>query len=128
MTDAHESTPSEEHDPSIEINPDYDEYGLQSIDDGTAILRLDRDKHLFERIGLIKHKQAGIVLKQYIETTGIDGESSFSTVESISAGRDEFESRLRDGVIELIYEGRVDEGQAKSLADHLAESISEQYR
>jgi hypothetical protein len=39
-----------------------------------------------------------------------------------------FESRFQDEIVELIYEGKVDKEQARSLSESVAESISEQYR
>jgi|APHM01.1.fsa_nt_gi hypothetical protein len=129
MTDAHDDTPSRGHERmDLDLNPEYDKYGIEALDDGAVILRIDTNKNWFERAGLLRHKQAKIVLKEYIDSEKLGGEGSFETVESVSVRRNEFESQLRDEIVELIYEGKVDEEQAKFLADDLAESISEQYR
>jgi GTPase involved in cell partitioning and DNA repair len=82
---------------------------------------------LFERAGLLRHEQAKIVLKEYVDSENLDGEGSFETVEIVSVEQEKFESQLRDEIVELIYEGKVDEEQARSLAESVAESISEQY-
>jgi hypothetical protein len=68
---------------------------------------------LFEWAGLLRHNQAKIVLKEYIDSENLGGEGSFETVESVSAGRERFESQLQDEIVELIYEGKVDEEQAE---------------
>jgi GTPase involved in cell partitioning and DNA repair len=83
---------------------------------------------LFERAGLLRHEQAKIVLKEYVDSENLDGEGSFETVELVSVEQEKFESRLQDEIVELIYDSKVDEEQAKSLADDLDKSISEQYR
>jgi hypothetical protein len=67
-----------------------------------------------------------VVLKQHVDGESVDDAGSFETVESISAERDAFESRLGDGIIDLIYDGEVTRTQAEALADDLVESISEQ--
>jgi hypothetical protein len=126
MTDADENTPSEEHG-RIAFQPDYDEYGLQPLDDGTLILRIDQDRHLFERVGAIRHEHSAIVLEQYVRAESLAGEGSFERIGSVSAEGDDFESRLRNGILHLIYEGKVPEDQAETLADDLAESVSEQF-
>ena len=124
MTDAHENTPSEEHG-RIAFQPDYDKYGIYPREDSTVILRIDSDKHLFERVGSIHYRQSEVVLKQYVDSKDSGDEGSFETVESISVERDEFELRLRDGIVELIYDGKVPKQQAEALADDLTKSISE---
>ncbi len=126
MTDAHENTPSEGHG-RIDLQPDYDQYGIYPRDDSTVILRVDSDKHLFERVGLIRYKETGVVLKEYIENESLEGEASFETVESISAGREEFKQQLRDGILDVIHDGQVSDEEAEELADALAVSFSEQY-
>jgi hypothetical protein len=126
MTDAHENTPSEGHG-RIDLQPEYDKYGVYPRDDSTVILRVDSDKHLFERVGLIRYKKTGVVLKEYVENESLEGEASFETVESISAGREEFKQQLRDGILDVIHAGEVSDEKAKELADALAVSFSEQY-
>ena len=132
MTDTHnndDNTPPRGNERTeFELNPDYTEYGIETLDNGIVILRIDSEKHLFERAGLLRHKQAKIVLKEYVDSERLGGEGSFETVESISARRERVESRLREGVFELIYDGEVSEDKAKSLAYDLSESITEQYR
>lgn len=124
MTDAHKNTPSEEHG-RIDLQPEYDRYGIYLRDESTVILRIDSDKHLFERVGLVSRRQTEVVLKQYVDGEDLGDEGSLETVESISVERDEFESRLRDGIVELIYDGEVSRDQAEGLADDLAESLCE---
>ena len=126
MTDAHENTPSEEHG-RIDLQPDYDKYGVCPRDDSTVILRVDSDKHLFERVGLIRYNDSGVVLKEYIENESLEGEASFETVESISAGRDTFQKQLQSSIFNLIHDGQVSGEEAEELADALAVSFSEQY-
>jgi hypothetical protein len=109
------------------LNPEYDKYGIQPLDDGAVILRIDSEKHLFERVGAIRCEQTEVVLQRFLKGETLEDEGSFRTVESVSAGRERFESQLQDEIVELIYEGKVDEEQAKSLAESVAESISEQY-
>ena len=126
MTDAHENTPSKGHG-RIDLQPEYDKYGVYPRDDSTVILRVDSDKHLFERVGLIRYKDSGVVLKEYVENESLEGEASFETVESISAGRDTFQQQLRDGILDVIHAGEVSDEKTKELADALAVSFSEQY-
>lgn len=125
MTDADKNTPSKEHG-RIVFQPDYDKYGVATPDDGTVILRIDSDKHLFERVASIHHRQSKVILKEYVDGEGLGDEGSFETVESISVGRDDSESRLRDGIVELIHDGKVPKQQAEALADDLAGSFTEQ--
>jgi hypothetical protein len=124
MTDAHENTPSEGHG-RIDLQPEYDKYGVYPRDDSTVILRVDSDKHLFERVGLIRYKDSGVVLKEYVENESLEGEASFETVESISAGREEFKRQLRDSILDVIHDGQVSDEEAKELADALAKSSGE---
>ena len=126
MTDAHENTPSKGHG-RIDLQPDYDKYGVCPRDDSTVILRVDSDNHLFERVGLIRYKDSGVVLKEYIENESLEGEACFKTVESISGNRDTFQQQLRDGILDLIHEGEVPERQATELAEDLTESFSEPF-
>lgn len=125
MTDAHENTPPEEHE-RIAFQPDYDKYGVATSEDGTVILRIDSDKHLFERVGLVSRRQTEVVLKRHIDGENLRDAGSFETVKSISVERDAFESRLRDAIVDLIHDGEVSRYQAEALADDLAESFREQ--
>jgi hypothetical protein len=125
MTDAHEDTPTEEHE-RIAFQPDYDKYGVATSEDGTVILRIDSDKYLFERVGLVSRRQTEVALKRHVDGENLRDAGSFETVKSISAGREMFESRLRDVIVDLIYDGEVSRDQAETLAGDLAESISEQ--
>jgi hypothetical protein len=109
------------------LNPDYNEYGVETLDDGVVVLRIDSKKHLFERVGAIRCKQTGVVLQRFLKGETSEDEGTFRTVESVSVGQEKIESHLRDEIVELIYEGKVDEEQARSLAESVAESISEQY-
>ncbi|ERG98427.1 MAG: hypothetical protein J07HQX50_02466 [Haloquadratum sp. J07HQX50] len=132
MTHIHDdddNTPSKGHGRiDFDLNPNDNEYGIESLDDGAVILRIDSEKQLFERVGAIRYEQTGVVLQRFLKGESLEDEGSFEAVESVSVRRNDFESRLRERVFELIYEGKVDEEQAKSLADDLAESVSEQYR
>ena len=125
MTDADKNTPSKEHG-RIAFQPDYDKYGVATPDNGTVVLRIDSDKHLFERVASIHHRQSKVVLKEYVDCEDLDDEGSFETVESISVGRDGSESRLRDAIVDLIHGGKVSKQQAEALADDLAGSFIEQ--
>jgi hypothetical protein len=132
MTDIHdndENTPPRGNERiDFDLNPDYNEYGVEPLDDGAVILRIDSEKHLFERVGAIRCKQTGIVLQRFLKGETLEDEGSFRTVESVSVGQEKFESQLQDEIVELIYEGKVDEEQARILAESVAESISGQYR
>jgi hypothetical protein len=131
MTDIHDNddnTPSRGHERiDFDLNPEYDKYGIQPLDDGTLILRIDSEKQLFERVGAIRCEQTEVVLQRFLKGETLEDDGSFRTFSSVSAGRERFESQLQDEIVELIYEGKVDEEQAKSLAESVAESISEQY-
>ena len=131
MTDIHDNddnTPSEGHERiNFDLNPEYDKYGIQPLDDGTLILRIDSEKHLFERVGAIRCEQTGVSIQRFIKGETLEDEGTFRTVESVSVGQEKFESQIQDEIVELIYEGKVDEEQAKSLAESVAESISEQF-
>ncbi len=107
------------------MSPDYNEYGVETLDDGVVVLRIDSEKHLFERVGAIRREQTGVSIQRYIKGEILDDEGSFRTVESVPAGRERFESRLQDEIVELICEGKVDEEQAEDLADDLAELFTE---
>jgi hypothetical protein len=124
MTDAHENTPSKGHG-RIDLQPDYDKYGVCPRDDSTVILRVDSDKHLFKRAGLIRYKDTGVVLKEYVENESLEGEACFKTVESISGNRDTFQQQLRDGILNVIHAGEVSDEKAEELADALAKSSGE---
>jgi predicted HAD superfamily hydrolase len=132
MTDTHDNDdntlPRGNERTEFDLNPDYNEYGVETLDDGVVILRIDSKKHLFERVGAIRCKQTGVSIQRYIKGETLEDEGSFRTVESVSVGQEKFESQLQDEIVELIYEGKVDEEQARSLAESVAESISEQYR
>lgn len=57
MTDVHDDTPSKGHERiDFGLNPEYDTYGIEPLDDGTVILRIDSEKHLFERVGAIRYE------------------------------------------------------------------------
>jgi hypothetical protein len=132
MTDIHDNddnTPSRGHERiDFDLNPDYNEYGVETLDDGVVVLRIDSKKHLFERVGAIRCKQTGVVLQRFLKGETSEDEGSFEAVESVSARRNDVESQLQNEIVELIYDSKVDEEQAKSLAESVAESISEQYR
>jgi hypothetical protein len=125
MTDADKNTPSKEHG-RIAFQPNYDKYGVAAPDNGTVILRIDSDKHLFERAASIHHRQSKVVLKEYVDGEDLDDEGPFETVESVPTKRDRFESRLRDAIVDLIHDGEVSRDQAEALADDLAGSFTEQ--
>jgi hypothetical protein len=102
MTDIHDNddnTPSKGHERiDFDLNPEYDKYGIEPLDDGTVILRVDENKHLFETVGVIRQKQTEVVLKKYIDSEGLEDEGSFETVESVSVRRNDFESRLQESL------------------------------
>ena len=129
MTDTHDNDdntlPRGNERTEFDLNPDYNEYGVETLDDGVVVLRIDSEKHLFERVGAIRCKQTGIVLQRFLKGETLEDEGSFRTVESVSAGRKRLESQLQDEIVELIYEGKVDKEQARSLAESVAESFTE---
>ena len=127
MTDAESNTPSEEHDPSIALEPDFDEYGLHDTDSSTVIIRIDHNKHFFERVALIDPRPSGVVLKEHTRLADESGNHTaevYQPIRYIPFKMDEFGSLLREAVFDTIYEGKVDEGVAKELSAELAEDIT----
>ena len=59
MTDTESNTPSEGHDQSIALKPDFDNYGLQQKGSSTVIIRIDHDSHIFERVGKVERRSTG---------------------------------------------------------------------
>jgi hypothetical protein len=68
MTDADQNTPSGEHDPSIEFQPEYDDYGLHEQESVTMIIRISHETSLFERVGKIESVSSGVVLERAYQT------------------------------------------------------------
>lgn len=129
MTDT-DHTPSEEHDRSIDIQPDYDDYGLHQQENATRIIQIDHDTHIFERVGIITSTSTGVVLKDH--TRLADDESGdvaemYEPIQFVSARTDGFEERLQDAIFDFVYAGSVSQQLAEQLSAELAESISNQY-
>jgi hypothetical protein len=131
MTDIHDNDdntlPRGNERIDFDLNPDYNEYGVETLDDGVVVLRIDSEKHLFERVGAIRREQTGVSIQRFIKGETLEDEGSFRTVESVSVGQEKFESQLRERVFELIHDGEVSEKIAENLSDGLAESVSEQF-
>ena len=127
MTDAESNTPSEEHDPSIALEPDFDEYGLHDTDSSTVIIRIDHDSHIFERVGKVERRSTGVILKQHTRLADeISGDTAevYQPMHFVSDRTDEFENQLWKAIFELIYEGKVAEEVAEELCTDLAENIT----
>jgi hypothetical protein len=128
MTDAESSTPSEGHDPSIALEPDFDEYGLHDKDNtSTVIIRIDHDTHTFQRVGLVERRSAGVILKQHTRLSDeISGDTAevYQPIQYVHAQTDEYEDYLQEAIFELIYDGKVAEEVAEGLSTDLAENIT----
>ena len=129
MTDADQNTLSEEHDPSIALEPDFDEYGLHDKDNtSTVIIRIDHDTHIFERVGLIDSRPSGVVLKEHTKLADEGGSHTvevYQPVRFVSDRTDEFETQARDAIFDLVYDGKVAKGCAEELSTELVGSISQ---
>lgn len=130
MTDRNSNTPAGEHDPCIEIEIDYDDYGLHRQESATTIIRIDHDSSVFERIGKIESVSSGVVLKQHIRLTddiADDITEAYEPIKFISARTDEFDTRLQDTIFDFVYAGKAPEELAEELAGKLAEDFSDQF-
>jgi hypothetical protein len=128
MTDADSNTPFEEHDQSIALEPDFDEYGLHEQDGSTVIIRIDHDTHIFERVGMIERRLDGVVLKQHTRLTDeISGDTAevYQPIHFVSDRTGEFETQLWKAIFDLVYVGKVSKGCAEELSTELVESISQ---
>ena len=104
MTDDSPNTPAGEHDPSINTQPNYDDYGLHQQEDATTVIRIDHDTHIFERVGKIESVSSGVVLKEHTRLTdeiADDITEAYEHIKFISARTDEFETRLQDTILTL---------------------------
>lgn len=123
-------TPSEEHDHSITLESDFDDYGLHQQEDATTVIRIDHDTHIFERVGKMECRSTGVVLKKHIrlqdKVVG-DIAEAFEPIQFASASSEDFEERLQDAVFDLVYDGKVLEEVARGLSAELVESMSGQY-
>ena len=94
MTDIHDNddnTPSRGNERiDYDLNPEYDRYGVEPLDNGTVILRIDSEKHLFERVGAIRCKKTEVVLQRLLKRETLEDEGTFRTVESFSVGPEKF--------------------------------------
>ena len=127
MTDDSSNTPAGEHDPSIEMKIDYDDYGLHEQEDATTVIRIDHDTHIFERVGKIESVSSGVVLKEHTRLTddiADDITEAYTPIQFISARTDGFESRVEEAIFEFVYDGKVSEELAERLAETLAETFS----
>lgn len=127
MTYENSDTPAVEHDPCIETEIDYDDYGLHEQESATTIIRIDHDTSLFERIGKIESVPSGVVLKQHIRLTddiADDITEAYEPTEFVSARSDEFENRLQETIFDFVYVGKVSEELAEELSGDLADNFS----
>jgi hypothetical protein len=127
MTDQNSTTPAGEHDPSIEFQPDYDDYGLHEQESATTIIRISHETSLFERVGKIESVSSGVVLKEHTRLTdhiADDITEAYTPIQFISARTDGFESRVEEAIFEFVYDGKVSEELAERLAETLAETFS----
>ncbi len=128
MTDDNSNTPAGEHEPSINTQPNYDDYGLHEQESATAVIRIDHDTSLFERIGKIESVSSGVVLKEHTRLTddiADDITEAYTPIQFISARTDGFESRVEEAIFEFVYDGKVSEELAERLAETLAETFSD---
>ncbi len=127
MTEERSNTPTGEHDPSIEMKIDYDDYGLHEQEDATTIIRISHETSLFERVGKIESVSSGVVLKEHTRLTdhiADDITEAYTPIQFISARTDGFESRVEEAIFEFVYDGKVSEELAERLAETLAETFS----
>jgi len=127
MTDDNSNTPAGEHEPSIEMKIDYDDYGLHEQESATTIIRISHETSLFERVGKIESVSSGVVLKEHTRLTddiADDITEAYTPLQFISARTDGFESRVEDAIFEFVYDGKVSEELAERLAETLAETFS----
>jgi hypothetical protein len=130
MTDDNSNTPAGEHDPSINTQPNYDDYGLHQQEDATTVIRIDHDTHIFERVGKIESVSSGVVLKNHtrlVDNIADDITEAYTPIQFISARTDEFESRVEEAIFEFVYDGKVSEELAERLAETLGEEYSSQF-
>lgn len=127
MTDDNSNTPAGEHEPSIEMKIDYDDYGLHEQESATTIIRISHETSLFERVGKIESVSSGVVLKEHTRLTddiADDITEAYTPIQFISARTDGFESRVEEAIFEFVYDGKVSEELAERLAETLAETFS----
>jgi hypothetical protein len=127
MTDDNPTTPDREHDPSINTQPNYDDYGLHQQEDATTVIRIDHDTHIFERVGRVESVSSGVVLKEHTrlaDNIADDITEAYTPIQFISARTDGFESRVEEAIFEFVYDGKVSEELAERLAETLAETFS----
>ena len=128
MTDAESNTPSEEHDPSIALEPDFDNYGLQQQGSSTVIIRIDHDSHIFERVGKVERRSTGVILKQHTRLVDeISGDTAevYQPMHFVSDRTDEFENQLWKAIFDLVYDGKVGKKCAEELSTEFVGSISQ---
>lgn len=80
---------------------------------------------MFERVGSVNRRQTKVILRRHVDGENLGNAGLFETVKSTSAERDAFESRLRDAIVDLIYDEAVSRDQAEAFADDLVESFRE---
>jgi hypothetical protein len=127
MTDDNSNTPAGEHEPSIEMKIDYDDYGLHEQESATTIIRISHETSLFERVGKIESVSSGVVLKEHTRLTddiADDITEAYTPIQFISARTDGFEGRVEEAIFEFVYDGKVSEELAERLAETLAETFS----
>jgi len=130
MTDNEPNPPVKEYDQSIDLQPDYDDYGLREQENATIIIRIDHDSNAFEHIGMVESQPTGVVLKEHSRLTddvADDTTEAYQPIQFISARSDEFGLRLQDAIFEFVHDGKLSQETAEELADKLTESISNQY-
>lgn len=127
MTDDNSNTPAGEHEPSIEMKIDYDDYGLHEQESATTIIRISHETSLFERVGKIESVSSGVVLKEHTRLTDDitdDITEAYTSIRFISARTDGFESRVEEAIFDFVYDGKVSEELAERLAETLVETFS----
>jgi hypothetical protein len=127
MIDDNSNTPAGEHEPSIEMKIDYNDYGLHEQESATTIIRISHETSLFERVGKIESVSSGVVLKEHTRLTDSiadDITEAYTPMQFILARTDGFESRVEEAVFEFVYAGKVSEELAERLGETLAETFS----
>ena len=128
MTDPDSNTPSEEHDSSIALEPDFDEYGLHDKDSSTVIIRIDHETHIFERVGMIERRLNGVLLKQHtrlVDEISGDKIEVYQPIRFVSDRTDEFENQLWRALFDLVYDGKILKGLAEEICTELVGSLSQ---
>lgn len=127
MTNDNSDTPSEENDLSYTMEISYDSYGIHQQENSITIVKIDKNIGVFEKVGLLELRLAGVVLKEHLRLTdNLSGEGTecYDPKSYLSSYTDGFRTRLEDAIFELVYAGEIPEESAKSFSKSLADDVS----